>query len=164
MLFKMKQVFPTDANITKKLGKTLSNRVINRREEGIKYLKEAITLYKKDNNQEEVCKLTLYYFYHLLNHEEFDTLNEEIEYYKSDIVDWPGFHRFLGVFKQNLGRPEEDIINEFEKAIDKSRTDEEKLKSIEVLLSFLIKLDVKKYATKIVDLKNHNLRLTSAKR
>lgn len=166
LLFQLYKNYPNNLRIISWLGRTLSNQVIDRNEEGRKFLKQAITLYKEVwiNEPDETKKVNLrkqyddhifYYFYNLLNNEQKETLQTEIDNYQNDVRHLPKYHRFLARYFEFLEKSEKDIISSYETAINISETIEEKLKSFEALIDYLTTKNEGKYHQRIDGLRKH---------
>jgi len=152
ILYKLNKKYPSNSKIVSRLGKTLSNQVIAQNEEGWKFLKEAIILFKNENNNEKVIDHIFYYLYNLLNNEYIELLQKEIEYYENEIKNQPRYYQLLALYKESIGKPEEEIIKAFETAINIAETNEEKLFSLKALLNYL-SVDPDKNSAKIEELK-----------
>jgi|GEM_PF-6245615 len=149
LLFKLKDKFPENAKILSRLGKTLSNQIIERNEEGWPYLKKAMELFKNENNTEQHDAHIYHYLYNLLNNERMDLLAGELETYRQYISDKPKYYRFLARVAENLNQFSEEIIALYEKALNLSDVKEEEIKSIESYLDYLTKIDPLLHQSKI---------------
>jgi hypothetical protein len=164
LLFQLNTKYPNNLRIISWLGRSLSNQVIARNEEGRKYLRQAITLYKEVwlNESDETKKRNLrkqyedhifYFLYNLLSNEQKKTLQKEIENHQNDVRHLPKYHRFLARYFEFLEKSEADIISCYEAAINISETIEDKLKSFEALIYYLTTKYEGKYHQRIDGLK-----------
>jgi tetratricopeptide (TPR) repeat protein len=153
LLFNLNKKFPNDSKILSRLGKTLCNKQIGKANEGRVYIKEAIELFKKENNLKNYYDFVFYYLYGLLNENNYEVLETEIAIYKKDIKHLSKYHRFLAWGKETSNESIDKIISEYETAIIISETIGEKLKSIESFLDYLFRIDSVEYESKIKDLK-----------
>lgn len=159
LLFQLNEKFPDNSKILSRLGKTLSNKLISKNEEGWVYLRKNIDLLKKDNKQEQYEGHIYYYLYNLLNNRKFNLVQVELNIYKEGIQDKPKYHRFLATFYEVLSKPEEEIISQHKTAFKISDTNDEKLKSINSYLDYLTRIDGLKYRLKIEELKKKRIEL-----
>ena len=155
LLFELNKKYPRNSKIISRLGKTLSNQVICRSEEGREFLKEAIELFEREHNETQLIGHIFYYLYNLLNGEEFELLGKEIENFRTKIEYLPNYFRFLGKYYEQLDKPEEEIIEAFEEGMMISATLDEKIKSLGALLEYLTGRDDDKYELRIRELKKH---------
>jgi tetratricopeptide (TPR) repeat protein len=137
LLFKLNGKFPGNTKNISRLGKTLSNQVISRNEEGWSFLKESISLLKNENKEKEMQENIRFYFYNLLNNDKLELLASEIQNYDSDIEQNSAYLLFSANYFQKLGKSEEIIINIYQEAICIAKTKVEKLKAMEGLLRYL---------------------------
>ncbi len=136
ILQELNKEFPDSSKIKSGLGKTLSNSVIKKYEEGQKYLREAIELFKKENNKQQLQSHIIYYLYNLKNHEQTEFLEKEFKRLKSDLVEDADYLRFEAHYTFYKTLAVEKAIPHFEKAI-KIAPDNEKREFVESLLRFL---------------------------
>ena len=162
LLFELNKKYKRNSKIISRLGKTLSNQVICRNEDGREFLKEAIALFEKEHNETQLTGNIFYYLYNLLNDGEFRILNEEIERFKNKIEHLPNYFRFLGKYYEQLDKPEEEVIKVFEEGIKISTSMDEKMKSINALLEYLNNKDDEKYKLRIGEFKEYLRQLSPA--
>ncbi len=113
------------------------------------FLKQAINLFKLENNEDQYAGHILYYLYNLLNNERYQVLESEIEFYRDEIKELPAFHRFLAWYNESQNKPETEIIAYYKKAFELSDNDEEKLRSIDLWIEYLHRHEPEKYEQEI---------------
>ncbi len=155
LLFDLHKKYPNDSKTVSRLGKTLSNPIICRHEESQKILLEAIELFESNNNEQQLIGHIFFYLYNLLNNEKYELLEVEIKRFRDKIVHLPNYYQFLGNYHIQLGKPENEVIEKFEKAIVISSSNDEKARSVNTLLNYLIEKNKHKYETQIEQLKDH---------
>jgi hypothetical protein len=137
ILFSLKERNLDDPKITSLLGKTLFNRVIGREDEGIPYIIESIELYKRDANYHQSVNLIMFYLYGLLNRERINELESAIQTYQSDLANKAIYHRFIARYYVYLKKPEKEIINQYQLALETAKDREEHKASIKAYIYFL---------------------------
>ena len=155
LLFDLYKKYPENSKTLSRLGKTLSNPIISRHEEGQKYLLKAIELFESNNNEQQLIGHIFFYLYNLLNNEKYELLKIEIKRFKNKIVHLPDYYQFLGNYYIQLGNPENEVIEHFQKAIEISSSNDEKTRSVNTLLNYLIGKNKHKYKAQIERLKDH---------
>ncbi|MBK7031281.1 MAG: hypothetical protein IPH45_19685 [Bacteroidales bacterium] len=144
-LYKLNEKFPHSFKIISRLGKTLSNQVIARAEEGCVFLKEAISLFQQEQNEKEMQDHLVFYFNNLLFNEKLELLEEELQFYKQEIKFNYTYNLFRANYSIKQEKPEEEIINLFEEALETAELKAEKLKVIHALLKYLSTIEQKNY-------------------
>ncbi len=162
LLFELNEKYPGNSKIISRLGKTLSNQVICRNEEGQEFLMEAIEIFEREDNKKQLFGHIFFYLYNLLNDEKFERLNEEIKRFKNKIKHLPSYFLFLGEYYEQLDKPEEEIINLFEDSIRISSSDNEKRKSVYSLLNYLANKDGDRFRIRIEHLNETLIQLSPA--
>ena len=145
ILQKLDEKFPDNAKIKSRLGKTLSNQVINEYEQGQSYLKQAIALFKKENNHQQLQQHILYYCYSLKNHLQFDLLEQELKNYESDVIQDTDYFRFMGHYSFAKHQDLDQAINYFEKAIEMTKEPIKQREFVETLLRLLSEQNSPRY-------------------
>ena len=153
LLFELNKKYPNNLKIISRLGKTLSNQVVCRNEEGRKFLLKAIELFENKQNEKQLIGHIFFYLYNLINNEEYELFDREINRFKIYIEDLPAYYRFLGKYYEQQDKPEEETIEHFKKAIEISSSDDEKVKSINSLLNYLLSRNDNKHEKRIEQLK-----------
>ena len=155
LLFELHKKYPENLKIVSRLGKTLSNQVICRNEEGRKFLLKAIELFESNYDEKQLSGHVFFYLYNLLSNEEFEVLKDEIKRFKNKIEHLPNYYRLLGNYYDQLDKPEKEIIEYFDKAIEISSSNDEKVRSVNTLLNYIINKSEHKYKIRIERLKDH---------
>ena len=137
LLFALNKKYPNNPRIISRLGKTLANPVINRAEEAIPFIIEAIDLYKQRMDKDQTIDHIIYYLRGLLYAEQLDLLKEKLEKYTPDLMGISKYHRFLARYFTYLKKPENEIMNQFQIAIEKAVTPDEYETSIKAYIYFL---------------------------
>ena len=137
LLQKLDEKLPDNSRIKSKLGKTLCNQVVGRQEEGWGYLKQAIQLFKKENNIKQFQHHVIHYYYGLMYHQRMKLLDEELKAHADDLICDADYFIFMAHYifskKQNL----DEAIAYFEKAINIAEGETKKREYAESLLRFL---------------------------
>jgi len=128
--------FPNDSKIKSGLGKTLSNSVIGKYEEGQKYLREAIELFKAEHNAQQLQSHIIYYLYNLINHAQAELLEKEFKRLEADLVKNADYFRFRAHYSFYENQNFDSAINYFEQAIEVA-SENDKREFVESLLRFL---------------------------
>jgi len=129
--------FPDNSKIKSRLGKTLSNQVIGEHERGWRFLKQAIELFKKENNILQLQGHIIYYFYNLLNQHQIELIEKKIKIYENDLIQDADYFRFMAHFSFAKHSSIDEAIGHFEKAIDIAEGLIKKREFAESLLRFL---------------------------
>ena len=145
ILQKLDEKFLDNAKLKSRLGKTLSNQVIDEYEKGQRYLKQAIALFKKENNRQQLQQHILYYCYSLNNHQQLDLLAEELQTYKSDLIQDADYFRFMGHYSFAKHQDLPKAINYFEQAIKMAEEPNEQREYAETLLRLLSEQNSPRY-------------------
>jgi tetratricopeptide (TPR) repeat protein len=159
LLFNLNTKFPNDSKIVSRLGKTLCNKAVGRIEEGRVFIKQAIELFKKENDKINYEKFILYYLNGLLNNEYLELLSEEVQQYGYDLKLNVNYFIFIANYYRKLGKSEDEIIKIYKEAISIVKTKGEKVKAVESLLRYLTILDDEKHKTLFEEMKMYNFKL-----
>ena len=116
---------------------------------------KAIELFESNYDEKQLSGHVFFYLYNLLNNEEFEVLKDEIKRFKNKIEHLPNYYQFLGNYYDQLDKPEKEIIEHFEKAIEISSSNDEKVRFVNTLLNYLINKSEHKYKIRIERLKDH---------
>lgn len=145
ILEKLDEKFPDNAKLKSRLGKTLSNHVIDDYEKGQRYLKQAIALFKKANNRPQIQQHILYYCYSLKNRQQLDLLEQELEIYESDLIQDADYFRFMGHYSFAKQQDLDQAINYFVQAIEMTKEPKEQREFVETLLRLLSEQNSPRY-------------------
>ena len=137
ILFALQKKYPYNPRICSNLGKTLAHPTINRSEQAKPFIIKAIDLYKKSGDKDQTVNHIMYYLRGLLYTETLALLEKELEKYAPDLIGDPQYHRFLARYFIYLKKPEAEIMNQFQTAIKKEKTQDEYKKSIKAYIYFL---------------------------
>ncbi len=155
LLEKLDEKFPDTSKLKSRLGKTLSNQVIGQQEKGWGYLKQAIQLFKKEKNIQQLQHHIIYYCYNLMNHQQMKLLDEELKAFAIDLIHDADYFRFMAHYSFANNQDLDEVIYYFEKAIDIAEGVSEKREFAESLLRFLSEQNstlYKKYFLKFEEL------------
>jgi len=151
ILLKLDERFPGNSKIKSRLGKTISNQVIGEYQKGWRYLKQAVELFKNENNIQQLQGHIIYFFYNLLNQHQMELIEIEMKTYENDLVQDADYFRFMAHYSFVKNSNIEEAIGYFEKAIEINEGLLEKREFAESLLRFLSELNsplYKKYFLK----------------
>ena len=137
LLVKLDEKFPDNSKLKSRLGKTLTNQVIGQKEKGWGYLKQAIQLFKKENNIQQLQNHIIYYCYNLINHKQMKLLDEELKTYAIDLIHNANYFRLMAHYSFVKNQNLDEAIIYFEKAIDMADGVTAKREFAESLLRFL---------------------------
>ncbi|MHB8772260.1 MAG: tetratricopeptide repeat protein, partial [Syntrophales bacterium] len=145
LLEKLDKKFPANSRIKSRLGKTFSNQVIDQQEKGWSYLKDAIQLFKKENDSRQLQHHIIYYFYNLMHHQQMKLLDRELNAYIIDLIHDAAYFRFMAHCSFVKNQDIDEAIIYFEKAIDIAEDVTKKKEYAESLLRFLSERNSKLY-------------------
>ena len=138
-LEKLSIKYPNKPKMLERLGKTLCNLTIGENDRGIKIVLESATLYKDNNETEKYLSLITFYLNNLLDREQISLLKSEMEKYLQELRDYYGYYLFLARFHEYQNNPTQEIMETYQKAIDKTeQKSEQREKCLETYLRFLI--------------------------
>ena len=139
LLMKLDEKFPNNSKLKSRLGITLSSHAPIHREDGLVYLKEAIQLFKKENNSKQLQRHIIYYFTNLLHHDQMKLLEDELRIYEPDLINDHYYFRFLAHYSFANNQDFDEAIVNFEKAIIVADSLTDKRECVESLLRFFSK-------------------------
>jgi tetratricopeptide (TPR) repeat protein len=147
LLFKLNEKFSGNSKIISRLARTLCSQVISENEKGRNYSKQAIILFKKENNNKQLQSMLIFYLYNLLNQHQMELIETEMKTYEKDLIQDADYFRFMAHYSFTKNSHIDEAIGFFEKAIDHAEDLIEKREFAESLLRFLSEQNNKLYKT-----------------